>query len=70
MQSITGSTVTAQDGSKLDLKRIKIVPADSKDAHGRFAQNTAGPERKRRDNVLLANSEVVLNVIAHILHCG
>ena len=33
----------------MDIKRIKIVPADSKDAQGRFAQNTAGPERKRRD---------------------
>ena len=49
MQSIRGSTVTAQDGSKIDLKRIKTVPADSTDAQGRFAQNTAGPERKRRD---------------------
>ena len=55
VQSISGSTVTAQDGSEMDLKRIKIVPADSKDAlslqggGGRFAQNTAGPERKRRD---------------------
>ena len=31
MQSISGSTVTAQDGSHIDLKLIKLVPANSKD---------------------------------------
>ena len=31
VQSITGSTVTAQDGFQTDLKLIKIVPANSKE---------------------------------------
>ena len=48
VKSIKGSTVTAQDGSKIDVKRIKIVPADSSDAKGTFGQNIAGPERKRQ----------------------
>ena len=29
---IRGSTVTAADGSKMDIKRIKVVPADSSTA--------------------------------------
>ena len=49
MRSIRGSTVTAQDGSKIDVKRVKVVPAESSTAaQGRFGQNTAGPERKRQ----------------------
>ena len=31
VQSISGSTVTAQDGFQIDLKLIKIVPANSKE---------------------------------------
>ena len=31
MQSITGSTVTAQYGSHINIKLIKIVPANSTD---------------------------------------
>ena len=31
MHSISGSTVTAQDGSQIDLKLIKVVPSGSKD---------------------------------------
>jgi len=48
VRSVKGSTVTAQDGTKVDVKRIKIVPAESSTAQGRFGQNTAGPERKRQ----------------------
>ena len=48
VRSVQGSTVTAQDGSKIDVKRIKIIPADSSDAQATFGQNTAGPERKRQ----------------------
>ena len=45
--SISGSTVTGQDGSKVNVKRIKIIPAESSDASARFGRNEAGPERKR-----------------------
>jgi len=47
-RGVRGSTVTSQDGSKIDVKRIRIVPAESSAAQGRFGQNTAGPERKRQ----------------------
>jgi len=45
--NITGSTVTAQDGSKINVKRIKIIPAESSDAAARFGRNETGQERKR-----------------------
>lgn len=45
--NISGSTVTAQDGSSVNVKRIRIVPAESSDAAARFGRNEAGPERKR-----------------------
>ena len=47
VKSIRGSTVTGQDGSKIDVKRIKIVPTDSGTAQATLGQNLAGPERKR-----------------------
>ena len=48
VKSVKGGTVTAQGGSRTDVKRIKIVPAESSDAQATFGQNTAGPERKRQ----------------------
>ena len=48
VRSIRGSTVTAQDGSKIDVKRVKIVPAESSTAaqaaSGKtpWAQNASG----------------------------
>ena len=45
--NITGSTVTAQDGSSVNVKRIKVAPAESSDAAARFGRNDTGPERKR-----------------------
>ena len=45
VQSISGSTVTAQDGSHIDLKYIKIVPANSKEPV-RMEQSSARTARQ------------------------
>ena len=53
--SIRGSTATAQDGSNIDIKRIKVVPADSTTAQQRFGTNDRlGEDRRRKGGAILA----------------
>jgi len=72
VRSIRGSTVTAQDGSRIDVKRVKIVPAESSTtAQGRFGQNTAGPERKRQSaGAIIVHLQDLLDGREHETHEG
>jgi len=47
VRSVKGSIVTGKDGSSINVKHIKIVPADSTSSDARFGHNEAGSERKR-----------------------
>ena len=60
-QSIRGGMVTATDGSRHALKQIRTVPVDSSRADPSFAENTAGPARKR------AKGAPILDVLAELL---
>ena len=56
MAGIRGSTVTAADGSKMDIKRIKVVPADSSTAQQRFGTTDRLGEDKRRKGGLVIDA--------------
>jgi len=47
VRDIQGGIVTDTEGKRHDLKRIRIVPADSTGAEPNFGDNTAGRARKR-----------------------
>ena len=52
---IRGSTVTAQDGRSIDIKQIKVVPADSSTAQQRFGTNDRlGEDKRRKGGPILA----------------
>jgi hypothetical protein len=53
--------VTATDGSRHALKQIRTVPVDSSRADPAFAENTAGPARKRQKGT------PILEVLAEVL---
>ena len=52
-QSVRGGVVTTADGTTHNLKQIRMVPVDSSGAEARFAENTAGPARKRQKGALI-----------------
>jgi hypothetical protein len=60
-RSIQGGMVTATDGSRHALKQIRTVPVDSSRADPAFAENTAGPARKRQKGAS------ILEVLAEVL---
>ncbi|HSG20481.1 MAG TPA: hypothetical protein VLA31_06895, partial [Burkholderiaceae bacterium] len=60
-QSVRGGIVTATDGSRHALKQIRTVPVDSSRADPSFAENTAGPARKRQKGT------PILDVLAEVL---
>ena len=47
VRDIQGGIVTGTDGKRYDLKRIRIVPADSTGAEPNFGDNVAGRARKK-----------------------
>jgi hypothetical protein len=53
--------VTATDGSRHALKQIRTVPVDSSRADPAFAENSAGPARKRQKGA------PILDVLAEVL---
>jgi len=53
VRSVSGGIVTATDGSKHNLKQIRVVPADSSEATASFGENTAGPARKKQRGALI-----------------
>ena len=60
-RSVHGGIVTATDGSRHALKQIRTVPVDSSRADPAFAENTAGPARKRQKGA------AILDVLEDVL---